>query len=646
MIVATSGHIDHGKTALVKALTGVDTDRLPEEKKRGLSIDLGFAYLPLDDGQTLGFVDVPGHERFVRNMLAGVIGVDCVLLVIAADDGPMPQTAEHLAILDLLGVTSGLIAITKIDRVSPAPLAEVTRLVETMVGRTSLQGAEIFPVSAQTGEGVAALGNHLKMVARKTTKGAYGGHFRLAIDRVFTIKGAGLVVTGTAHSGRVSVGDQLFLSPSGIAVRARGIHAQNREVNDAFQGQRCAVNISGAGLKKTEVRRGDWLLAEQSAAGGTRLDVRLRVLPDEKPVSKRGLPVLVHLGAAAIPGRVASIQPEAISADQTGLARVTLDRPVVACWGDRIILRDRSAQRTIAGGKVVDPLAPARGRARPERLAQLAAKEVADPVKSLASSLGQSHAGIQFDWFCRARNLTAPESKSVLQSAAATLTEREGVRLAFSSAHWKALCTAVVGALEAYHATSPMNSGPTQAEIRESLHRRLSADVLTMVLDELVSDGRIMRSGNRLHMPSFRPQSSEQEGVLSQQILSALGAVDPNARSVRELVVNLAVDATDIKQSLRNAVKQGLIVDISGVRYLLAERMEAFATVAGELADNSPDATFTVRMFSDRAGIGRNLATQVLEYFDRTGLTRRIGDARQVLRLTDAPLIRTSVEES
>ena len=167
-----------------------------------------------------------------------------------------------------------------------------------------------------------------------------------------------------------------------------------------------------------------------------------------------------------------------------------------------------------------------------------------------------------------------------------------------------------------------------------------------MVLDELVSDGRIMRSGNRLHMPSFRPQSSEQEGVLSQQILSALGAVDPNARSVRELVVNLAVDATDIKQSLRNAVKQGLIVDISGVRYLLAERMEAFATVAGELADNSPDATFTVRMFSDRAGIGRNLATQVLEYFDRTGLTRRIGDARQVLRLTDAPLIRTSVEES
>ena len=646
MIVATSGHIDHGKTALVKALTGVDTDRLPEEKKRGLSIDLGFAYLPLGDGQTLGFVDVPGHERFVRNMLAGVIGVDCVLLVVAADDGPMPQTAEHLAILDLLEVTDGLIAITKIDRVSPARLAEVTQMVEAMVGRTSLRGAEIFPVSAQTGEGVVALGNHLKMVARKTTKRAIGGHFRLAIDRAFTIKGAGLVVTGTAHSGRVCVGDRLLLSPSRAAVRVRGIHAQNREVNDAFQGQRCAVNISGAGLKKAEVRRGDWLLTEQSAAGGTRLDMRLRVLHDEKPVSKRGVPVLVYLGAAAIPGRVASIQPETVGADQSGLVRVSLDRPVFACWGDRIILRDQSAQRTIAGGKVVDPLAPARGRARPERLALLAAMEIVDPVKSFASLLDQSEAGIHFDGFCWARNLTTSESEAVLQGAAAKLTEREYTRLAFSSAYWKALCAAAVGAIEAYHATSPMNSGPTPAEIRESLHIRLSADVLATILDELVSDGHIMRGGNHLHMPSFRPQSSEQEGVLSQQILSALRTVDPNAHSVRELVVNLADDAKDIKQSLRNAVKQGLIVDISSDRYLLAERMDVFASVAGDLADNSPDATFTVRMFSDGAGIGRNLAIQVLEYFDRTGLTRRIGDSRQILGPTDAPLIPSTVEKS
>jgi selenocysteine-specific elongation factor len=571
-------------------------------------------------------------------MLAGVIGVDCALLVVAADDGPMPQTAEHLAILDLLEVKAGLIAITKIDRVGPARLAEVTRMVEAIVGRTSLRRAEIFPVSAQTGEGVAAFGTHLKAVARKTAKGVVGGHFRLAIDRAFTIKGAGLVVTGTVHSGRVSIGDRLYLSARGTAVRVRGIHAQNKEASEAFQGQRCALNISGTGLKKAEISRGDWLLAEQSALGGTRLDVRLRVLSDEKPASKRGLPVLVHLGAAAISGRVASIQPEAIAADQSGLVRVTLDRPVVACWGDRVILRDQSAQRTIAGGSVVDPLAPARGRARPERLAMLAAMEIADLEKSLSSLLDQSYAGFHFDGFCRARNLTAVDSKAVLQNASAKLIERDGARLAFSTIHWKALCMATIGALEAYHATSPKTSGPTQTEIREGLHRRLSADVLAAVLEELASDGRIMRSGNRFHMSSFQPQSSEQEGALSQQILSAFRTVDPNAQSVRELVANLAVDAQDIRQSLRIAVRQGLIVDISGDRYLLGERLEAFASIAGGLVDTSLDATFTVRMFSDRAGIGRNLAIQVLEYFDRIGLTRRVGNVRQVLRPTDAPL--------
>ena len=639
MIIATAGHIDHGKTTLVKALTGVDTDSLSEEKKRGLSIDLGFAYLPLDEGYTLGFVDVPGHERFLRNMLAGVIGIDCVLLAVAADDGPMPQTVEHLAILDLLGIARGLIAITKIDRVSKARLVDVRRTIETMVGPTSLRGAEIFPVSVQTGEGIAALTNHLKIVARATKKTTVGGNFRLAIDRIFTINGVGLIVTGMAHSGRISIGDRLLLSPHGVVVRARGIHAQNREASNAFQGQRCALNISGVGLKKIQIRRGDWLLGAQSAVSGTRLDVRLRVLFDEKPVSKRGVPVLVHLGAAAIPGRVVSIQREAIRGNQSGLARITLDRSVVAYWGDRIILRDQSAQRTIAGGKVVDPLVSVRDRTRLERLSVLKAMEIIDPVKSLANLLNQSRVGLQFDRFCRVRNLTPVESKKVLHGASAKLTEFEGVRLAFTTTLWKSLCTAIIEIIKAYHATSPIISGPTQLEINENLDRRLAVDVLAMVLSELVSDRRIRRNGNRFHLPTFWRQSTEQEGVLLQQILSALRAVDPTAHSVRELVANLAVDGMYIKQSLRNAVKQGLIVDISYDRYILAERMETFALIAKRLAKNSPDATFTVRMFSNQAGIGRNLTIQVLEYLDRIGLTRRVGDARQVLNSIDAPLI-------
>ena len=250
MIIATSGHIDHGKTVLVKALTGVDTDRLPEEKARGISIDLGYAYHQLEQDHVLGFVDVPGHERFVRNMLAGVTGIDCVLLVIAADDGPMPQTEEHLAILDLLGLSAGVVAITKIDRTDKKRIEEVMELTELLLDGTSLDGAPIYPVSAINGDGIDDLRTHLETVARKFKSTKLDGNFRLAIDRRFTVPGAGLVVTGSVFSGRVAVGDQLNISPAGHQVRVRGIHAQNRDAENGQVGQRCALNITGPNINK------------------------------------------------------------------------------------------------------------------------------------------------------------------------------------------------------------------------------------------------------------------------------------------------------------------------------------------------------------------------------------------------------------
>src|SRR5215468_7542 len=253
MIIGTAGHIDHGKTALVRALTGVDADRLPEEKARGITIDIGFAYRPVEGGETLGFVDVPGHERFVHNMLAGAVGIDFVLLVVAADDGPMPQTGEHLQILDLLGLRHGIVALTKADLVGPDQLAEVTAQIRALLAGTGLAAVEIMPVSSVTGAGIATLEARLLAAATALPSRPVAGRFRLAVDRSFTLPGVGTVVTGTVFSGQVAIGDRLLLSPSGIEARVRGIHAQNRETERGRAGQRCAINIAGPQIEKGSI---------------------------------------------------------------------------------------------------------------------------------------------------------------------------------------------------------------------------------------------------------------------------------------------------------------------------------------------------------------------------------------------------------
>ena len=266
MIVATAGHVNHGKTALVAALTGIDTDRLPEEKRRGLTIDLGFAHHALPDGRIASFVDVPGHERFVRNMLAGVTAIDAALFVVAADDGPKPQTLEHLAILDLLGVSHGLVALTPADRVPPERLEEVEGAIATILADTSLAGVHVVPVSSLTGAGIPALREALSALAAGIAARPAAGHFRLAIDRAFLVQGTGLVVTGSVFSGRVATGDRLLLSPPGTEVRVRGIHADNQTAENAVAGQRCALNLAGTGVRKQDIRRGDWVLAEGAHA--------------------------------------------------------------------------------------------------------------------------------------------------------------------------------------------------------------------------------------------------------------------------------------------------------------------------------------------------------------------------------------------
>ncbi|MFT4104093.1 MAG: selenocysteine-specific translation elongation factor, partial [Burkholderiaceae bacterium] len=351
MIVGTAGHIDHGKTMLVRALTGVDTDRLPEEKRRGISIDLGFAYVDGDDaegGERIGFVDVPGHERLVHTMLAGATGIDHGLLVVAADDGVMPQTREHLAVLSLLDIRAGLIVITKADRVDAARIDAVRQEIAALVADTSFAEAPVFVVSATDGTGVDAVLTHLRTEARRRPRPVDARGWRLAIDRVFTIDGTGVVVTGTSHAGRVRVGDRLVVVPGDTGqreVRVRSIHAQNRAVEQAEARQRCALGL--VGIERDQVRRGDWVVAPGFAQTTERLDARLRLWPREARVLRAGTRVQLHLGAASVAASAVPLGADRLAPGDEGWVQLVLQRPIAAWRGDRVVLRDAAASRTL-----------------------------------------------------------------------------------------------------------------------------------------------------------------------------------------------------------------------------------------------------------------------------------------------------------
>ena len=453
MIVATAGHIDHGKTSLVMALTGVDTDRLPEEKARGISIDLGFAYWKTTAGDTIGFVDVPGHERFIRNMLAGVCGIDYVMLVVAADDGVMPQTIEHLHIVDLLNVARGVAVITKTDRVAAERLAQVTEDVRNLLAPTTLASIPVIPVSAVSGDGIAALRDELAAAAKSHARSEQAGrNFRYAIDRAFTIAGSGTVVTGTVFNGAVAAGDKLLLSPGGIEVRVRTLQQHGQPATQAVAGERCALNLSGADL--AQIARGDWLVAPALHAPTQRIDVRMEVLASETQPLKHWTPVHLHLATADVTARLAIRRGETVAPGTSALVQLIADRPLAALHGDRFIVRDQSAARTIGGGSVVDPFAPATRRNSAVRRAQLAALEHAAPEAALAALLACSPQGVDLTQFERAFNLTAERNEALTRECGAAIIGKEQ-RVALPRAAVETIKQRVIEALTRFHRESP-----------------------------------------------------------------------------------------------------------------------------------------------------------------------------------------------
>jgi selenocysteine-specific elongation factor len=600
MIVATAGHVDHGKTSLVKALTGVDTDRLPEEKKRGMTIDLGFAYWG-----GVGFIDVPGHERFVHNMLAGVAGIDFALLVVAADDGPMPQTREHLAILDLLGVGRGAVALTKVDRVTPERIATVCSEIEALLSGTSLAGAPVFALSAVSGAGVAALKEHLERAARQVAARDTQANFRLSVDRCFTIAGAGLVVTGTAMSGEIAVGDEVQALLAGVSARVRSLHVQNAPAARGRAGERVALNLAGFD-GKAPIARGDWIVAGAVPAAARRFDARLRVVSET--ALKNWTPVHLHLGAADVLARIAVLEGKDIAPGKAALVQLLLDKPIGALRGDRFIVRDQSARRTLGGGMVIDVFPPPRGRARPERLAWLAAMESEEHDAALAALAEISPGGVDLARFAANRNLPAAS----------------GWR--FSDAHWRALRDRVLANIAAWHARLPDSVGPPEDRIADGL--RLPREILIKLADELAREGLVVREALGVRLPSHRVELSPADSALWKKIVSLLEKSALRPPPIAELASLCHTDPKKLEAALSRAARLGLAVRVSKNRFFLPVALGRLQQIAMEEAHAR--GAIAAAAFRDRSGIGRNLTVEVLEYFDRIKFTRRVGDAHVI----------------
>jgi selenocysteine-specific elongation factor len=630
MIVATAGHIDHGKTALVKALTGIDTDRLPEEKRRGLSIDLGFAYLPLPGGEALGLVDVPGHERFIANMLAGVAAIDMALLVVAADDGVMPQTREHLAILDLLRIPAAVVALTKIDRVPPERIVEVSEQIRALVSGTGLERATLFPVSNVSGAGIAELRSHLQ-AASGAMRARAEGHFRLAVDRCFTLSGIGVVVTGAVFSGAVRPGDALIVAPAGVEVKVRSLHAQNRAADVGHAGQRVALNLTGPKLEKQDIRRGHWVVARAANHPTMHIDARLRVLASESVPLKHLTPVHVHIGASNITGRVALLEGP-VAPGESGLVQLVLSKPVVAAHADRIVLRDQSALRTIAGGAVIDPLAAARGRARPARTAFLRALELPSRKEILRAALAQADSGLDLVWFARVMNLTEREADALFAQIDFVQAGTPPLRFGIERERWRALTAEIQSALTEWHRRFPEKLGATERDIARSITLKVAPPILTSALNALVLGRGVQVQAQRYFIAGHKSAFTPEEAALWRRIQPLLAAGDTRPPVVPELADHLGTSVRPVLALLDRAAELGLVYRIAPNRFFLPAPVSKLARIAEQLCADDEDGCFEAAAYRDHSGIGRRVSVELLEFFDRVGLTRRLKNGRKLMR--------------
>jgi selenocysteine-specific elongation factor len=631
MIAGTAGHIDHGKTSLVRALTGVDTDRLKEEKARGISIDLGFAYLPTPDGTALGFVDVPGHQRFVHTMLAGASGIDFVVLVIAADDGVMPQTLEHLAIVDLLGITRGLVALTKVDLAAPPRRAQVTSDIARILSATRLAGASVIPVSTLTGEGIEELRQHLFEASHSLGRRPARGRFRLAVDRSFTLAGAGTVVTGTVLSGQKAAGDRVMVSPSGLVARVRSIHAQNRSAERGQAGERCAFNLVGEGINKEAIRRGDVVLDPELHAPADRIDAVLRILPSETKAVGQWMPVRLHHAAIEIGARVVLLEVEPLVPGGEKLVQLVLEQPIAAAAGDRFVLRDTSAQRTIGGGRFLDLRAPSRKRRTPARLAQLDALAIEDPEHVVEALLDREPGYVNLSAFARDRALADDELARIVEALGIIRISAKDAVIGLGPATWLQLRRALLATLEVFHESNPDLPGIGLERLRLQLEPRLPAPAFSSALQGMARAGEVALEGAWVKLSGHEVRLTPEDENLWARVAPLLADAERfRPPRVRDIAGLLDVPEGDVRRIAKLVGRMGRVDEVAHDHFFLRNTIAEMVQIAVNLASVSERGEFTAAQFRDQVNNGRKVAIQILEFFDRHGVTLRRGDLRRI----------------
>jgi selenocysteine-specific elongation factor len=628
-IVGTAGHIDHGKTALVKALTGRDTDRLKEEKERGISIDLGFADLDLGEGRKAGVVDVPGHERFIRNMLAGAHGIDLALFVVAADDGVMPQTEEHLDILHLLGVPRGIVVVTKSDLADEKRLAEVREEIEILTVDTVLEGAPVHQVSALTGAGIDALRAEIRTALAGVVARQANRPFRLPVDRAFVMKGHGVVVTGTAVAGSIAVGDAVRILPGGEEARVRMVQVHGADVARGERGQRVALNLGG--VERTDVVRGHVVVHSAITSTTDRFDAMVEI----RPLAKKPLPtrrrVRLHIGTAEVMAKLVLLGGKTVIAPrERAFAQLVCDETTVAFRGQRFILRSESAQRTLGGGVVVHPFAP-RHRASDETVPEMLERVQSDDLETSALALLEMSRefAVPPSWLAQAADVTESAARAIAKHPEIEALPGGGhVEALTTKAKWVRWREALLAALAEHHRSHPLLPGMEMELLRTQLPYEVPPKLFREIVDRLVREKAAVRDESTVRLPTHAVRLGSVERAATadlERLLAHGGFTPPDLKPLAEAAKLAPKRAAELLRALE---RDGRAVKVGQDLYYHAEAVAKIRDMVAErIRTRGP---LGAAEFRDMIGATRKWAIALLEYFDRSGFTIRVGDERKL----------------
>jgi len=631
IILGTAGHIDHGKTSLIKAVTGINTDRLKEEQLRGITIELGFASMDLPSGQHVGIVDVPGHEKFVKNMVAGATGIDIVAMVIAADEGVMPQTREHMEICTLLGVRHGLLVLTKTDLVDDEEWLEmVTEDVRQFVQASFLEDSPIIPLSSIDGKGLPEFVKALDDLSRTIPPRASTGLFRLPVDRVFTMKGFGTVITGTLVSGRVRVGDTIMIYPSEITSKVRGIQVHNQSVPEAAAGMRTAINFQG--LEKSVINRGDVLSMPDTLISSYMADISLHFLSSNKKAVKNRTRVRFHTGTSEILGNLILPDREELAPGETTVAQLRLDTPIALVRDDRFVIRSYSPVRTVGGGYVVNPIPRKHKRFRPEVIEGLTGLTEHAPDKIAAYHIAESaYQGVSFSELKIMVNMSEKQLDQIIQGL---LSKREVIRtdrekqVYIHRSSFDKLRGETSDYLDAYHKGNPLKPGMPKEELRSKFPSLMSSKLFNLMMNQMVKDKDIVQEEDIVRLAGHKVSLQVDQADVRKKILEAYVSGKLTPPYFKELGKTLDIDPSRAKDVLLLLVDEGKIVKAKEDLYFHREAVEDlkkrtvdFLRTEGEM---------TAPQFKDIAGVSRKYLIPLLEYFDSGHITIRVGDVRKL----------------